>query len=47
MNAIDPSRWKIPELGLDASEEEWKEAEKRSRVGLEHMGIRWVFKREK
>ena len=22
MNAIDPSKWKIPELGLEASEEE-------------------------
>ncbi len=42
INAIDPSKWQIPNLTEDASEEEWVGVEKRSRVGLEHMGIRCV-----
>lgn len=43
MKAIDPSLWQIPELSVaQASEEEWAGAERRSRVGLEHMGIRCV-----
>lgn len=43
MRAIDPSLWQIPELSVEqASEDEWAGAERRSRVGLEHMGIRCV-----
>ncbi|KAJ9106396.1 hypothetical protein QFC21_001542 [Naganishia friedmannii] len=40
--AIDPSKWQVPQLQTNAgaSDSDWRDAERKTRIGLAHMDVR-------